>query len=413
MTHPHGIFLSSIRILRSCTAGKRSNASSFLKLGAAKEYIQKLGLRSRSEFYQWCRAGERPSFIPANLSVTYRDGGWVSHSDFFGNDRRSRTVSEPNGAMVGRHIRAKAKKDAIVDAIIQLRPDIEIRKLVMCGNTSHWFRIRQGEVAMENVPVIDAIWVPIQIRCVSQGGGRERLYVKHSANPETGVIIVSEHGVLAGLRRDLPDGFRPSDFHDIQILTTMLDSWWASRDRSMSEECTRGMRIHFQKEKIISSIAPCLKRAYFAPLGLHMQIPLEYGSHANIVLGSPGSHRILARNASCEGKRDAQGYWYVSFAGYSVFRNESDRIDFLIVCFPHVDVAELDAEFPSIFMFPWNWLVRSGLIRTGSRRRAMYLLPPWKKATRKISAARKAEQAPFFVDSVERFAEILEEYGGI
>ena len=405
-------FLSSSRILRSCTAGKRSNASSFLKLGAAKEHIQKLGLRSRSEFFEWCRAGERPAFIPANPSNAYRDIGWVSYSDFFGNDRRSRTISDPKGERVDRHIRAEAKKDEVVDALMQLRPDIEVRKLAMCGNTSHWFRIRPDEGAIKNPPVIDAIWVPIQIRCVSRGEGRARLYVKHTANPETGVIIVSEHGVLAGLRRDLPDGFRPSDFHDVQTVIAMLDLWWVSRDRSMSEDCTRGMRVHAQKEKLISSTVPCLKHAYFDRLGLPMQIPLDRGSHANIILGTPGAHRILVRNASCEGKRDAQGYWYVSFVGESVFRSESDRIDFLIVCFPGADVAESDAGFPTIFMFPWNWLVRNGLIRAGSRRRAMYLHPPWKKETRKISAVRKAEQAPFFVDSVERFAEILKEYGG-
>ena len=57
---------------------------SFLSYVAARAIVEKLGLKSEKEWREWCKAGQRPSNIPATPSQTYRDDGWISVPDWLG-----------------------------------------------------------------------------------------------------------------------------------------------------------------------------------------------------------------------------------------------------------------------------------------------------------------------------------------
>ena len=67
-------------------------------------------------------------------------------------------------------------------------------------------------------------------------------------------------------------------------------------------------------------------------------------------------------------------------------------------------------EFPEFFMFDKPYLLQSGVLSTASSsgRQTLYLYPPWKEEKRKITSLRKAEQAPYFVSSLDDFRRVLD-----
>jgi 3-mercaptopyruvate sulfurtransferase SseA len=55
----------------------------------ARAFVRKLGLKSSSEWFAYCRSGKKPDDIPVTPHSVYADADWASMSDWLGNgDRR-------------------------------------------------------------------------------------------------------------------------------------------------------------------------------------------------------------------------------------------------------------------------------------------------------------------------------------
>jgi hypothetical protein len=68
---------------------KKPNGSNFLSYDEVKEIIRKKGIKRMVDYRTW---EERPSNIPSNPEVFYKGKGWVSWSEFLGNGRRPRNL---------------------------------------------------------------------------------------------------------------------------------------------------------------------------------------------------------------------------------------------------------------------------------------------------------------------------------
>jgi hypothetical protein len=53
----------------------------------ARAFARGLGLKTWRGWQAWSKSGERPSDIPGNPAVTYRDDDWISWPDWLGNER--------------------------------------------------------------------------------------------------------------------------------------------------------------------------------------------------------------------------------------------------------------------------------------------------------------------------------------
>ena len=60
-----------------------------LAFAVARAIVRKLKLKSQLEWVAWCKAGKRPSNIPARPSERYRDDGWISTADWLGYESAS------------------------------------------------------------------------------------------------------------------------------------------------------------------------------------------------------------------------------------------------------------------------------------------------------------------------------------
>jgi hypothetical protein len=54
----------------------------FRSLKEAREYVHALGLTSASKWREYSRSGMRPSDIPSNPAVVYKDDGWAGWDDW-------------------------------------------------------------------------------------------------------------------------------------------------------------------------------------------------------------------------------------------------------------------------------------------------------------------------------------------
>ena len=63
----------------------------YLSYEEAEKYIQKLNLKSSQEWKKYCSSGKKPRNIPSNPNSTYRDKGWISFTDFLGNEGKPRS----------------------------------------------------------------------------------------------------------------------------------------------------------------------------------------------------------------------------------------------------------------------------------------------------------------------------------
>ena len=55
-----------------------------LEFEKARNHVWKLGLKSKEEWEEWSKSGERPSVIPSNPDQFYKGEGWLSWGDFLG-----------------------------------------------------------------------------------------------------------------------------------------------------------------------------------------------------------------------------------------------------------------------------------------------------------------------------------------
>ena len=60
-----------------------------LPFATAKAIARKLHIRGQQGWTAWCRAGHRPSNIPASPSCYYRNDGWISWPDWLGYEGRT------------------------------------------------------------------------------------------------------------------------------------------------------------------------------------------------------------------------------------------------------------------------------------------------------------------------------------
>ena len=69
-------------------AARAPYGSSFLPFERARAFAHTLKLRSKREWMEWSKSGQRPMNIPGTPYQTYRDGGWVSWPDWLGYERQ-------------------------------------------------------------------------------------------------------------------------------------------------------------------------------------------------------------------------------------------------------------------------------------------------------------------------------------
>jgi superfamily II DNA or RNA helicase len=56
----------------------------YLSFEKAKEFVRNLGIKSQNEWLDYCRSGNKPDYIPADLRSVYKNLGWISLGDFLG-----------------------------------------------------------------------------------------------------------------------------------------------------------------------------------------------------------------------------------------------------------------------------------------------------------------------------------------
>jgi hypothetical protein len=66
------------------SGGRAARCSIMLPFAVARAYARKLELRSKKEWKEWSKSGQRPSNIPSHPERTYRDDGWISYPDWLG-----------------------------------------------------------------------------------------------------------------------------------------------------------------------------------------------------------------------------------------------------------------------------------------------------------------------------------------
>ena len=50
----------------------------------ARAFVRSLGLKSGTEWRDYCKSGKKPDDIPANPNKTYAEDGWVGMGDWLG-----------------------------------------------------------------------------------------------------------------------------------------------------------------------------------------------------------------------------------------------------------------------------------------------------------------------------------------
>ena len=50
----------------------------------ARSFVHSLKLKSQTDWFKWCKTGNRPADIPSNASRVYKAKGWVSWPDYLG-----------------------------------------------------------------------------------------------------------------------------------------------------------------------------------------------------------------------------------------------------------------------------------------------------------------------------------------
>jgi superfamily II DNA or RNA helicase len=61
-----------------------SKGSKFVPFEDASQFVKKLKLNSKNEWYNYCKSGLKPENIPTNPSETYKNNGWKGWPDFLG-----------------------------------------------------------------------------------------------------------------------------------------------------------------------------------------------------------------------------------------------------------------------------------------------------------------------------------------
>mmetsp|Transcript_30020 Transcript_30020/g.53718 ORF Transcript_30020/g.53718 Transcript_30020/m.53718 type:complete len:173 (-) Transcript_30020:215-733(-) len=79
-------------ILRALRESQTGGALSSFE--AAKEHVWRLGLKTKEEWWEWERSGQRPGDIPSHPDRIYRDEGWEGWEDWLGVGKGGTHVEE-------------------------------------------------------------------------------------------------------------------------------------------------------------------------------------------------------------------------------------------------------------------------------------------------------------------------------
>ena len=85
--HPNSVYKNEGWISMFDWLGYEKNE--YLSYDDAKKYLQKLNLRSWSDFREFAASTARPSNIPGHPHIIYKNKGWVSISDLLGYESKS------------------------------------------------------------------------------------------------------------------------------------------------------------------------------------------------------------------------------------------------------------------------------------------------------------------------------------
>ena len=56
----------------------------FRDFESAREFVRSLNLTSRKKWYEYCKSGNKPNYIPYTPSTAYKNKGWTGWGDFLG-----------------------------------------------------------------------------------------------------------------------------------------------------------------------------------------------------------------------------------------------------------------------------------------------------------------------------------------
>ena len=59
-----------------------SQNKKYKSYSGAESFIQKLNLKSGSEYRKWAKLSEKPDDLPVNVEQTYKNNGWIGWGDF-------------------------------------------------------------------------------------------------------------------------------------------------------------------------------------------------------------------------------------------------------------------------------------------------------------------------------------------
>lgn len=374
------------------------------------DFIRPYAFRGQKEFFEWCRSGGRPAYIPSAPWRTYRNEGWISWPHWLGYERKSVTPpKEPRE----QDIRVQEAKAKFVAFVTRERPDMEFQQLPKTLKATHLFRIR-SEVEPTQAP---DVWIPLQIRfssAVRPRRGQMKHVLRKTADDDTNVIIISAAGgLLFGRADEIPQHCSPSEFVPPDeahvVVVERLQEWWAVAKKAPAVDIVRSLRVA-RRGVFGSESLPLLRRNYLDPLSLSLKRSGEFKSYpvVNAIIGD--RYGLILRDASFVGNK-YHATVHGNMRGKPI--DASENFDFLLVMMPSRPEHSSGTTM-ELFLFPKAVLLRWGVLTTSScpGRPTIHVFPPYKKSQRKIVDLRKAEHAPFFVNSIERFAEILKEYGG-
>ena len=66
------------------TGNISSKDRSYLSFEETREFLRKLDIKSKREWREYCKSGNKPINIPSAPSSIYKDKGWISWGDFLG-----------------------------------------------------------------------------------------------------------------------------------------------------------------------------------------------------------------------------------------------------------------------------------------------------------------------------------------
>jgi len=87
--------------------------SRMLSFAAARAIVRKLKLKSRPEWREWRKSGQRPSNIPSSPHQVYRDDGWISMPDWLGytGPARGKMLAFMVARVIARKLKLRSKRE--------------------------------------------------------------------------------------------------------------------------------------------------------------------------------------------------------------------------------------------------------------------------------------------------------------